>query len=114
MTEKQFKVIDYFDSKNKPIKAIKNTKTTEIYSMDNELEANSICECFNALHEENKALKQQLEYEQEVIVNAIDSLMDLPSASMYLFKQWLDVLENYDSIEDMKNTFSERIKELEE
>lgn len=68
----------------------------------------------NALNDENEQLKQQLEYQEEAIVDAIDSLMELPSATIYLLKQWLDAFEEYDSIEDMKNTFSERIKELEE
>lgn len=66
------------------------------------------------LKKENEQLKQQLEYQQEGIVDAIDSLMELPSATIYLLKQWIDAFEEYDSIEDMKNTFSKRIKELEE
>ena len=57
MTKKQFEVMDYFDSENKPIKAIRDTETTEIYSMDNELEANSTCETMNALYEEKEALE---------------------------------------------------------
>ena len=51
--------MDYFDSENKPIKAIRDTKTTEIYSMDNELEANSVCIKFNELSEENEQLKEE-------------------------------------------------------
>lgn len=58
MTEnKRFEVMDYFDSENKPIKAIRDTETTEIYSMDNELEANSTCGLLNTLHEENEHYK---------------------------------------------------------
>ena len=57
MTEKRFEVMDYFDSENKPIKAIRDTETTEIYSMDNELEANSTCGLLNTLYDENEQLK---------------------------------------------------------
>ena len=60
MTEKRFEIMDYFDSENKPIKAIRDTETTEIYSMDNELEANSTCGLLNTLHEENEQLKSEL------------------------------------------------------
>lgn len=52
MTKERFEVMDYFDSENKPIKAIRDNETTEIYSMDNELEANSTCEKMNILYEE--------------------------------------------------------------
>ena len=61
MTAKQFEVIDYFDSENKSIKAIRDNGTTEIYSMDNELEANSTCEKLNALHEENTHIKTTIQ-----------------------------------------------------
>ena len=66
MTAKQFEVIDYFDSENKSIKAIRDNGTTEIYSMDNELEANSTCEKLNALHEENTQLKEGLKELKEI------------------------------------------------
>ena len=63
---------------------------------------------------ENERLKEQIEYQEEGVIDAIDSLMELPSATIYLLKQWIDALEEFDSIEDIKNTFSKRIKELEE
>lgn len=59
MTKERFEVMDYFDSENKPIKAIRDTETTEIYSMDNELEANSTCEKLNMLHEEKDYWKKR-------------------------------------------------------
>ena len=58
MTEnKRFTVCDGFDGENNPIKTIEDTVTTEIYSMDNELEANSVCIKLNELNDENGRLQ---------------------------------------------------------
>jgi hypothetical protein len=58
MTEKQFKVTNRFDNTNEHIITITDTVTTEIYCMDTEFEANSLCEKLNSLVEENIHLKQ--------------------------------------------------------
>ena len=77
MTEKKrFEVMDYFDSENKPIKAIRDTETTEIYSMDNELEANSSCGLLNTLHEENEQLKRRNKVLREDLEQALKELGD--------------------------------------
>ena len=65
MTGKRFEVMDYFDSQNKSIKAIRDNETTEIYSMDNELETNSVCIKFNELSDENEQLRKDLKIVEE-------------------------------------------------
>ena len=86
----------------------------DIVTGDDLIDADGVADVLNDYEKENKHLKRQIECQEEGIVDAIDSLMELPSATIYLLKQWIDAFEEYDSIEDMKNTFSERIKELEE
>ena len=72
MTEnKRFIVTDGYDKNNKPIKTITNTETTEIWSMNNELEANSVCELLNKQYEEITRLKKQIESEHQMLQNAI-------------------------------------------
>lgn len=93
---------------------ILNTVHEENEKLKHRLAISEKANFVTALEKENKRLKEQIEYQEEGIVDAIDSLMELPSATIYLLKQWIDAFEEYDSIEDMKNTFSERIKELEE
>lgn len=50
MTEK-YRVIDGFDFDNNPCKLIEDTKTTEQYNTENELEANSLCKLLNEQEE---------------------------------------------------------------
>lgn len=82
--------------------------------IDAECDRDSYCKDIASLEKENEQLKRQIAYHEKAIVDAINSVLELPSASIFLLNQWLDALEEYDSIEDMKNTFSEKIKELEE
>ena len=60
------------------------------------------------LEKENEQLKQQIEHQEEVIVESIGKLMDLPSANAFLMRQWIDVLD------EMRDDFTKRLKELEE
>ena len=62
MTEKQqFEVIDGYDSEGKNIPTIRDNKTTEIYSMENELEANSLCLKLNDLTDTIRLLNKAIE-----------------------------------------------------
>lgn len=59
MTEK-YRVIDGFDFANNPCKLIEDTKTTEQYNTENELEANSLCKLLNEQEERIKQLETEL------------------------------------------------------
>ena len=95
MIEKRFKVTKGFGNDNEHIITITDTITTEIYSMDTEFEAKSVCEKWNNLVNENKQLIRHIErntinrlrvedvlscardsrfYENEEIVKAIDCI----------------------------------------
>ena len=57
----QFEVVDGYDNENNPIKMIRDKETTEEYSMENELEANSVCSKLNDLNDTIKLLKKSIE-----------------------------------------------------
>lgn len=61
MNEQQFEVIDGYDTENNPIKMIRDNETTEEYSMENELEANSLCLKLNDFNDTIKLLNKAIE-----------------------------------------------------
>ena len=85
----RFKVIDGYDTENNPIKMIEDTLTTEIMSLENELEANGLCKRMNELEHRIREL---------------------------LHKHGLLLEENYNevtSLEEENDKLKHRIRELE-
>ena len=96
MTDKEFfEVIDGFDTDNEPIKCIRDNQTTEIYSMDNETEANSVCMKFNDLTK---------------TIMMLDTALRKLGVSVDLVKYFSD----WDNLITNQNTISRRLIKIED
>lgn len=96
MTEKQFfEVIDGFDTNNEPIKCIRDNITTEEYSMENELEANSVCMKLNDLTK---------------TIMMLDTALRKLGVSVDLVKYFSD----WDNLITNQNTISKRLIKIED